>query len=103
VGAQIFDGFAAGAFMVVSVLIVADCTEGIGHYNLALGSIGAAVGIGSSISTAMAGLISQRWGFGPGFLTLAASGLASCLLFAWMMPETRVRQPVSVNELPRAA
>ena len=41
---QILDGLAAGVFLVVGVLMIADCTEGTGHYNFALGTAGAAVG-----------------------------------------------------------
>jgi MFS family permease len=103
VAAQVFDGLAAAASMVVGALIIADCTEGTGHYNLAVGAMGVAVGIGASISTALAGVIADRWGFGPSFMVLAAAGLACVLVFAWAMPETHTRPPIAASDMPRAA
>ena len=90
IGYQLFDGISAGIFAIVGVLMVADMTKGTGHYNLALGTIGAIVGIGASISTTLAGFISQRWGFGAGFLTLAVSGVCALAVLAIAMPETRL-------------
>ena len=107
VSAQVLDGVAAGITMVAGTLIIADCTEGTGHFNLAVGAIGAAIGIGASISTAMAGVITQHWGYRAGFLSLAVAGLIAVIIFGWMMPETREHgqiQSVITNEnIPRAA
>jgi MFS family permease len=107
VSAQILDGIAAGITMVAGTLIVADCTEGTGHFNLAIGAMGAAIGIGASISTAMAGVITQHWGYRAGFLSLAISGLIAVIIFWLMMPETKGQgrsQSVPATEnIPRAA
>ncbi len=46
VAIQVLDGVAAGIFGVVSVLVIADLTKGSGRFNLTLGAIGMAVGIG---------------------------------------------------------
>jgi MFS family permease len=86
---QVFDGLAAGIFGIVGVLMIADCTQGTGHYNLALGLMGMAVGIGASISTTMAGFIAQNSGYPAAFLTLAASGLAALFVLWLFMPETK--------------
>jgi MFS family permease len=87
---QVFDGISAGIFAIVGVLIVADLTKGTGHYNLALGTIGAIVGIGASISTTLAGFVSEQWGFRSGFLTLAFSGVCALAVLTFAMPETRL-------------
>jgi MFS family permease len=70
--------------------MIADLTKGTGHYNLALGSIGALVGVGASISTTLAGFVAQRWGFQIGFLALAFSAVCALLVLAVAMPETRI-------------
>jgi hypothetical protein len=52
---QILDGVGAGIFGVVSVLVIADLTQGTGRFNLTLGAISTAVGIGASLSQGIAG------------------------------------------------
>ena len=44
VAIQILDGVAAGIFGVVSILVIADLTQGSGRFNLTLGAISTAVG-----------------------------------------------------------
>jgi MFS family permease len=87
---QILDGISAGIFLVVGVLMIADCSQGTGHYNLALGTMGAAVGIGASISTMLASYVVHRTSFSAGFLLLAAFGLAALLVLWLFMPETKL-------------
>lgn len=102
---QLLDGLAAGIFGIVGVLMIADLTRGTGHYNLALGSIGAAVGIGASISTTMAGFVSEHAGFQAGYLSLAAPAVAAFLLLWLAMPETRNVEadiPTSLELQPEA-
>src|SRR6202050_2043345 len=69
---QILDGVGAGIFGVVSVLVIADLTRGTGRFNLTLGAITTAVGIGASLSQVIAGVIVPHDGFHAGFLFLAA-------------------------------
>jgi MFS family permease len=89
IGYQLLDGISAGIFNIVSVLVVADLSRGTGHYNLALGTIGAAIGIGASISTLMAGSVTHHLGFPAGFLALSAAAIIAVLILAFFMPETR--------------
>jgi MFS family permease len=89
VGIQILDGVAAGIFGVVSVLVVADLTQGSGRFNLTLGAISAAVGIGASLSQLIAGTIVQHFGYNTGFLFLAAVATAAFAILYFLMPETR--------------
>jgi MFS family permease len=89
VAVQILDGVAAAALGVMVPLIVADVTRGTGRFNLAQGFVGSAVGIGASVSTTLAGYLSDHFGSGVAFFGLAgiaAGGLA--LAFA-ALPETR--------------
>ena len=89
IGIQVLDGVGAGIFGVVSVLVVADLTQGSGRFNLAVGAITTAIGIGSSSSQAIAGALVHRWGYRVGFLFLAAVAAAALLILYLFMPETR--------------
>jgi MFS family permease len=89
VAVQLFDGITAAVFAVLIPLTVADVAFGSGHFNLAQGIVGTATGIGASLSTVLAGYISDTFGSGIAFLGLAgvaALGLVAILL---IMPETR--------------
>jgi predicted MFS family arabinose efflux permease len=104
VAIQVLDGVGAGIFGVVSVLVIADLTQGTGRFNLTLGAISTAVGIGASLSQAIAGSIVHHFGFDAGFLFLAAvAAIALGILFLFM-PETRnqTSEPRFLNPLQGA-
>lgn len=86
---QVLDGVGAGIFGVVSVLVIADLTRGSGRFNLTLGAITTAVGIGASLSQGIAGAIVHRAGFRSGFLFLTAVAAVAFAILALGMPETR--------------
>jgi predicted MFS family arabinose efflux permease len=92
VAIQILDGVAAGIFGVVSVLVIADLTQGSGRFNLTLGAISTAVGIGASLSQVIAGSIVHHFGSNTGFLFLAAVASAAFGILYFFMPETRNKQ-----------
>ena len=83
---------AAGIFGVVSVLVIADLTQGRGRFNPTLGAISAAVGIGASLSQVIAGSIVHHFGSNAGFLFLAAVASAAFGILYFFMPETRDKQ-----------
>ena len=89
VAIQILDGVGAGIFGVVSVLVIADLTQGSGRFNLALGAISTAVGIGAALSQTIAGSIVHHWNFNMGFLFLSAVAAAAFGILLFFMPETR--------------
>jgi MFS family permease len=89
VAIQILDGVAAGIFGVVSVLVIADLTRGTGRFNLTLGAITTAVGIGAALSQVIAGSIAHRVGSSAGFLFLAAVASGALAILYFFMPETR--------------
>jgi predicted MFS family arabinose efflux permease len=89
---QILDGVGAGIFGVVSVLVIADLTRGTGRFNLTLGAITTAVGIGAALSQVIAGSIVHHMGSRAGFLFLAAvAAVAFSVLYA-SMPETSTKE-----------
>jgi MFS family permease len=88
---QILDGIAAACLGVLVPLVTSDVAGRSGHFNLALGFIGLAIGIGATISTGLAGAVADRWGESAAFGGLAAVGLAATALAGGAMPETRGR------------
>jgi len=86
---QALDGLAGACLGVLVPLITSDIAGRSGHYNLALGFVGFAVGIGATLSTALAGWIGDRHGQPLAFVTLAACGLAACVLVLSALPETK--------------
>jgi predicted MFS family arabinose efflux permease len=92
VAIQILDGVGAGIFGVVSVLVIADLTQGTGRFNLTLGAISTAVGMGASLSQVIAGSIVHHFGSNAGFLFLAAVAAAAFGILYFFMPETRDKQ-----------
>jgi MFS family permease len=88
VGIQVLDGIGAGIFGVVSVLVIADLTRGTGRFNLTLGAIATAVGIGAALSQTIAGAIVHHFSDRAGFLFLAFVAAAAFLTLWLFMPET---------------
>jgi MFS family permease len=97
VAIQVLDGVGAGIFGVVSVLVIADLTQGSGRFNVTLGAIATAVGIGASLSQTTAGAIVHHFGFNAGFLFLAAIAAAALSILYFFMPETREKHFLSEN------
>jgi MFS family permease len=95
VAIQILDGVGAGIFGVVSVLVIADLTRGSGRFNVTLGAIATAVGIGAALSQAIAGAIVHHSSFNTGFLFLAAIAAAAFGVLYFFMPETREKSFLS--------
>jgi MFS family permease len=95
VAAQLFDGLSAASLGVLVPLIIADVTRGSGHFNFAQGLIGAAVGIGASFSTTLAGFIADTSGAAITFLLLACVGVTGLLFVFALVPETRGAPSIS--------
>jgi MFS family permease len=88
IGVQLLDGIGAGVYGALMPLVVADIMRGTGRYNLALGAIATAQGIGASLSGLASGVVVDHFGYSAGFLTLGAAALVAFVLFAVAMPET---------------
>ncbi len=89
VAVQLLDGVCAAVLGVTLPLVVADIMRGSGRFNLGLGIVGSAVGIGAALSTTLAGFAMDHFGSSTAFLGLAA--VAGCGVFTvWLLlPETR--------------
>jgi MFS family permease len=88
IAVQLLDGVGAGIFGVLTPLVVADLMRGTGRYNLALGVVATAHGIGASLSGFAAGLIVDNFGYTAAFLTSGGvAGIALTVLLL-LMPET---------------
>ncbi len=86
---QILDGISAAIFGIMFALVVADITRDTGRFNLALGIVGSAVGIGASISTTLAGYMFDHFGHAATFFSMAGVAAAGLALVWLLMPETR--------------
>jgi MFS family permease len=89
VAVQVFDGITAAVFAVMVPLIVADVAFGSGHFNLAQGIVGTATGIGASLSTVLAGYVSDKFGSSVAFMGLAGVAALGLAMIWLVMPETR--------------
>jgi MFS family permease len=92
VAVQALDGVCAAILGVTLPLIVADITRGTGRFNLGLGIVGSAVGIGAALSTTLAGYTLDHFGsvltfYGLAFTAVCGLGLAA------LLPETRPDTP----------
>jgi MFS family permease len=87
--AQLLDGVSGAALAVLVPLIIADVSGKTGHFNLAQGAVGCAVGVGASISTTLAGYVSDRFDSATAFLMMAGFGLLGLAAAGLAMPETR--------------
>jgi predicted MFS family arabinose efflux permease len=89
VAVQLFDGVTAAVFAVMVPLIVADVAFGSGHFSLAQGVVGTAVGIGASLSTVLAGYVSDKFGSSVAFAGLSGIAVVGFVTIVLFMPETR--------------
>src|SRR6267154_624425 len=86
---QVLDGIAAACLGVMVPLVTSDVAGRSGHFNLSLGFVGFAMGIGATLSTSLTGWVGDRYGHPIAFISLAAIGLAATMLVWGAMPETR--------------
>jgi len=90
IAVQVLDGIAAAVLGVMFPLVIADITRGTGRFNLALGIVGTAMGLGAALSTTLAGYMIDHFGSGTAFFGLAAIAAAGLALVFIRMPETRL-------------
>ena len=89
VAVQALDGVCAAVLGVTLPLVVADIMRGTGRFNLGLGIVGSAVGIGAALSTTLAGYAIDHFGSGVAFSGLAAIAIAGLALVWLLLPERR--------------
>lgn len=86
---QLLDGIAAACLGVMVPLVTSDIAGRSGRFNLSLGAVGLAIGIGATLSTTVAGWLADVVGEPAAFLALAATGVLALALVRLAMPETR--------------
>jgi predicted MFS family arabinose efflux permease len=85
---QVLDGVANAIFVIVSILVIKDRTQGTGRFNLASGVLATVVGIGAALSNAVGGTIAQRQGYNASFLALAGVAVVAFSVLWLAVPET---------------
>jgi MFS family permease len=88
VGVQLLDGVGAGIFGALFPIVVQDVTHGTGRFNVSLGAITTAWGVGAALSNFVAGGIVVAAGYGAAFMALGAIAAAGLALYLIAMPET---------------
>ena len=88
VAVQMLDGIGAGIFGALFPVIVKDLTQGTGRFNVSLGALSTAFGLGAALSSSLAGFVVQQAGYNAAFLTLAGVAAVALALLALAMPET---------------
>jgi MFS family permease len=86
---QMLDGVSASVLGVLIPLVIADISFGTGHFNLAQGVVGMAVGLAAAIGAPAAGYLADSFGSQAAFLGLAGTSGVGLFLLATLMPETR--------------
>jgi MFS family permease len=85
---QVFDGIANAIFGAVSILVIADRTEGTGRFNLLQGALATMVGLGAALSNLLGGKIVQYGSFRNSFLALGSVAVVAFALLQFCVPET---------------
>jgi len=88
VGVQLLDGIGAGIFGALFPLVVQDITHGTGHFNISLGAITTASGVGAALSNYASGWVVVVAGYNTAFVALGALAGAGFVLYLVAMPET---------------
>ncbi|HTW53006.1 MAG TPA: MFS transporter [Stellaceae bacterium] len=86
---QGLDGIAAACVGILVPLVASDVAGRSGRYNLSMGFIGLAIGVGATVSTVLAGWVADAFGTPVAYIGLALVGLAAVLVAFSAMPETR--------------
>lgn len=85
---QLLDGIGAGVLSVLTPLVVADLTRGAGRYNLALGAVTTAQGIGAALSGLATGIIVDRFGYSAAFFECAGAAAVALIVLWTQIPES---------------
>jgi MFS family permease len=97
---QALDGIAAACVGILVPLVTSDIAGRSGRFNVSLGFIGLAMGLGATASTGLAGWVADAFGTPAAFAALAAVGAASVLIAYRAMPETGVELEKPSCSLP---
>ena len=102
VGVQVLDGVGAGIFGALFPLVVQDLTHGTGRFNLSLGAVTTAWGVGAALSNIVAGWIVVLAGYHAAFSVLGALAGVGLALYLAAVPETGPNAATRVKNRPAA-
>lgn len=80
---QVLDGVGAGLLGVAVPGLIARILAGTGHVNVGLGVVLTMQGIGAAVSSTVAGLVAEHFGYEAAFLALGA--IAALALLVWVV------------------
>lgn len=86
---QLLDGLGAGLFGVVSIIMIADLSQGTGRFNLLQGVVYSAIGLAAALSSMLAGFVVEHFGYAIGFAVLAGIGGLGLAFYWLLVPETK--------------
>jgi MFS family permease len=99
VGVQVLDGVGAGIFGALFPLVVQDLTHGTGRFNVSLGAMTTAWGVGAALSNVVAGWIVVVASYDVAFISLGAVAGAGLALYLAAMPETGPNAAIRAKNL----
>ena len=99
---QTLDGVANAIFVIVSILVIKDRTQGTGRFNIAAGALATMVGIGAATSNAIGGTLIQHLGYRASFPGLAGIALIAFALLWLTVPETLSHSSLSESGIKSA-
>jgi MFS family permease len=100
VGVQVLDGVGAGVFGALFPLVVQDLTHGTGRFNVSLGGVTTAWGVGAALSNIVAGWIVVVASYDVAFISLGAIAGAGLALYLVAMPETGPNAAKRADQAP---
>jgi hypothetical protein len=74
---QALDGISASVIGMMLPLVVADITRRTGRFNIGMGVVGLAAGLGATLSTAAGGAVANHLGQAAAFGALGVAGIAA--------------------------
>ncbi|MGI4835129.1 MAG: MFS transporter [Janthinobacterium lividum] len=86
---QLLDGIGAGLLGVVTILMIADLSNGTGRFNLLQGTVYGAIGLTAALSSIGAGYLVEHFGYTVGFCALAGAGVLATVFYWLLVPETK--------------
>jgi MFS family permease len=96
----VLDGVGSGIFGVCSILLMSDLTENTGQFAAMQGMVATCLGLGSSASHGVAGIISERYGVDVTLFFLTGMAIIPMLLLPFV-PDRRCKwglRPIRFDE-----
>lgn len=83
VAVQVLDGLTGAVIGIAVPVLAAEITRGTNRFNLCLGVVGLAMGLGATLSTLAAGVVADRFGIADALRGLAVPGFAAACV-VWL-------------------